>query len=1065
MIFRKHIATIICTLFFVAEALSQRIDIQGALNIRNFTNAEYNGHNQVFAITQDGRGVMYFGNKSGVLEYDGVSWRTIKVFNKKGDTREVNSLTTDKHGHVYVAAKEDLGVLLADKSGRMHFHSLKHHFSKLPDLKSPKKVLAGNAGVFYHYGGEVYQFTGDHFQTFRSAVGDEIYGIFQVNGKIYMARNKTGLYQLVNSKLVASKNGRRYNSSNKIYSILNFSNGTYIQTSEGQIDNYTIEGTIIPVELSYFKQTYNAINVMDQYFSSGSFSDGLLIYDKSFHLSYQLDISNGLIDNNINCQFLDKEGNVWVGTNKGISKVDVISPVSRFGVNYGLISGVESVCSFKGKVYFATLSGVYYLNDKFTKTSERIVKLPGLNMDCYGVRTLAFGKDTVMLIAANNGIWMLRDLSIPLVLVSKCGPYNFVQSPLDANQVFVANYDGLSKLRWTGNSFVDEGYIKGFSEDIFNISIERDGTLWLGTIENGIIKSHVRKSGNRYVKETVGSPEDGPEFIAMVDDIPYVGNDKGLYKIVNNKLVPSSDYRLPKKCGVHRVMKDGTGRLWAVLSLKNNKFEIGYFENDPNHTWNSKDFTRINTEIIHGLYSDEKDNTWLGGPNGAMLFNPTIHKKYNLPFHNLIRKVAVGDSAIFFGAFRNKEGRAIVFQTGSQIPELNFTSKSISFEFAAGSYLDETKTEYSFKLEGQDEDWSPWSVKTEKSYTNLHEGTYTFLVRARNIFGNVSDLTSYKFVILPPWYRTTIAYGIYLILIFFTLIGIVKLGNRRILRQKVQLEELVQERTTEVREQKDLVERQKELVEDKNRSIMDSIKYAKRLQDAILPTQEYITDCFSENFVFYRPKDIVSGDFYWVRKIDQKVYFSVVDCTGHGVPGAILSIVGNNGLNRAVREFGLQRPAEILDKLSELVVDAFKHEGSSEVTDGMDLALCCLNLDTNELEFAGANNPLYIISNGEMKEIKGNKQPVGPHTEKVPFGNHLIQLEKGDVIVLFSDGYADQFGGPDGKKFKYNRFKSLLIDQSASSLTEAGRNVSAEFDFWKQWHDQVDDVCVLGVRI
>ncbi|MEY4110015.1 MAG: hypothetical protein RLZZ46_369, partial [Bacteroidota bacterium] len=257
MTFKKHIVSLVFALFFMAGAMSQRNEIQGALNIRNFTNAEYNGHNQVFSITQDGRGIMYFGNKSGVLEYDGVSWRIIKVFNKKGDTREVNSLTTDKLGHVYVAAKEDLGVLLADKSGKMHFHSLKHHFPKIPDLKSPKKVLAGNAGVFYHYGGEVYQFVGDHFQTFHSVAGDEIYGLFQVNGKIFIARNKTGLYQLVNGKLKAAMNGARYNSENKIYSILNFSNGTYIQTSEGQIDKYTSEGSIIPVELSYFKQTYN----------------------------------------------------------------------------------------------------------------------------------------------------------------------------------------------------------------------------------------------------------------------------------------------------------------------------------------------------------------------------------------------------------------------------------------------------------------------------------------------------------------------------------------------------------------------------------------------------------------------------------------------------------------------------------------------------------------------------------------------------------------------------------------------------------------------------------------
>jgi len=1046
--------------------MAQRNDMQGALNIRNFTNAEYNGHNQIFSITQDGRGVMYFGNKSGVLEYDGVSWRIIKVYNKKGDTREVNSLTTDKHGHVYVAAKEDLGVLLADKKGQMHFHSLKSHFKTVPDLKSPKKVIAAHSGVFYQYGNEVLQFTGKRFTVFQSSAEDPIYGLFQSQGKVFIAKEKSGLYLLDQGKLKPAKNGAKYNKESKIYSIVSFSNSIYIQTSDGNIDSYALSsGTILPVNLKYYKETYVAINVLDQYFSSGSFSDGLLIYDRSFNLSYQLDISNGLIDNNVNCQFLDREGNIWVGTNKGISKVDVISPVSNFGVNYGLVSGVESICSFKGRVFFATLSGVYFLNENYSKTNERILKQPGLNMDCYGLKTIGFGKDSVLLIAANNGVWMLRDLNSPLELVAKCGPYNFAQSPIDPSQIFVANYDGLSKLRWTGNSFVDEGYVKGFNEDIFNITVEKDGTLWLGTIENGIIKSHVQKSGNRYVRQFITSGEDGPAYIALVNDEPYVGNDKGLFKIVNNKLLPSKEFILPRTSGVHRIMNDGSGRLWAVLSLKNNKFEIGYFENDAKHTWNSKDFTRNTTEIVHGIYSDSKNNVWLGGPNGTMLFNPKIQKNYDQPFDVLLRKVSIGDSSIFHGALRTNDGKAVLYQSAVGIPEIMFTSKSINFEFAAGSYSDELKTHYSFKLEGQDEEWSPWTLKTEKSYTNLHEGTYTFLIKAKNLYGKISPIARFKFVILPPWYRTTIAFLFYFVIVSGAVLGIIKLGNRRILRQKTQLEELVQERTSEVREQKELVERQKELVEDKNRSIMDSIKYAKRLQDAILPTQEYITDCFREHFVFYRPKDIVSGDFYWTRKIDHKVYFGVIDSTGHGVPGAILSIVGNNGLNRAVREFGLKHPSEILDKLSELVVDAFKQEGNSDVTDGMDAALCCLDLDTNMLEFSGANNPLYIISDGQLEEIKGNKQPVGPHTDKVPFTNHNRLLKQGDVLVLFSDGYADQFGGPNGKKFKYNRFKSLLIENGENTLHECGRTISAEFDFWKQLHDQVDDVCVLGVKI
>jgi serine phosphatase RsbU (regulator of sigma subunit)/ligand-binding sensor domain-containing protein len=1049
----------------VQHAGAQYGSIFGSLNIRNYSNAEYNGHTQMFSITQDARGVMYFGNKSGVLEYDGVSWRTIKVYNKNGDSREVNSLATDKTGQIYVAAREDLGVLAADKRGKVQFKSLKHKFTQVQDLKSPRKILAYDDGVLFQYGGQIFQYSNGKFKVYTSSKDDPIYGVFNADGKIYVAKEKTGLHTLIQGKFKPVVNGAFFGSQNKIYSILNFSNGTYIQTSEGNIFNFTDPSRLKEVVLDFSRPTYNAINVFDRYFSSGSFSDGLLIYDKDFRLTYQLDITNGLIDNNVNCQYLDKEGSIWVGTNKGISKIDVITPVSRFGVNHGLSSGVESICSFKGRVYFATLSGIFYLNESFTKMSDRIVRLPGLNIDCYGIKTLAFGKDTVLMIAANNGVWMMKDRSGPLTFVSKCGPYNFVQSPLDPNEVFVANYDGLSKLRWANGYFVDEGYLSGFNEEIFNISVEDDGTLWLGTIQNGIIKSHVTAKGKKHPKKIIGNPDDGPTYISVIDDVPYVGNDKGLFRIAQEKLIPSTEYKLPKKCSVHRIMKDGSGKVWAVLALKNNQFEIGYFENDGTHRWNTNDFRQMTSEIMHGIFYDENNFTWLGGPNGVLLYNSNVRKEYNLPFQVLLRKVSVGETELFSGAFRSSSGNPLILQPNEMVSEIHYTSKGISFEFAAGSFIDEGKTLYSFKLVGQDEEWSPWSSKSEKGYTNLNEGKYTFLVKAKNVFGKVSETASFKFVILPPWYRTWWAYSLYVLLIAVCFYGIIKLANRRILVQKEQLERLVKERTAEVIEQKELVEKQKELVEDKNRSIMDSIKYAKRLQDAILPTDEYIKDCFSDFFVFYRPKDIVSGDFYWVRKIGNKVYFAVVDCTGHGVPGAILSIVGNNGLNRAVREFGLQHPSDILDKLSVLVEDAFKQEGTSEVKDGMDLSLCCLDLTTYELEFSGANNPLYVISENELSEIKGNKQPVGPYSERTPFINHRIQLKKNDILVLFSDGYADQFGGANGKKLKYTKFKTLLLDHSDSPMEQVGEQISAEFDEWKGSQDQVDDVCVLAIRI
>ncbi|MFN6013765.1 MAG: SpoIIE family protein phosphatase [Flavobacteriales bacterium] len=1054
---------LICVSHFLR---AQHDGLNGSLNVRNYSNTEYNGHPQIFSITQDHRGLMYFGNKTGILEFDGVTWRTIIVPNSKGDSREVNCLATDKNGRIYVGAKEDLGYLEVGKNGKVVFRSILKLFKIRPDLKSPQTILCTDNGVYFHYDRFIYHFDGEQIvTTIASPQSDAVYRLLQADGKIYAARNISGLYTIENERFVPARNGAKYNLKNKIYSIVNFGNGLYIQTSEGNIDDYTNPYDVKPVPLSFALPVYSAITVNDQYYSSGSFSDGLLIYDRNFRLHYRIDLSNGLIDGNVKCQFLDKEGNIWVGTNKGISKVDVISPVSRFGVNFGMISGVESICSFKGRIYYATLSGIYYLNERFDKTSDRIKKVPGVDIDCFGVRSFRFGKDSVLLIAANNGVYMLKDPNGQPVLVSNCGPYNFVQSPLDPNIVFIANYNGLSKMTWTGSGFTDNGYIEGFTEDIFNISVQQDGTLWLGTISSGILRTHVHPKGGRMKKEIIGKAEDGPTYITIINGVPYVGNDLGLFKIIGGRLENSTDYMLPKKCGVHRLMKDGNGRVWAVLVLKNNTFEIGYFDNNTTHSWYSKDFQRYSSDVVHGLFFDEKGMTWLGGPNGVMLFNPTIKKSYENGYNTILRKVSVGDSSLFSGGLSTRSRIPSLKQPLDLILNIPYSTKNISFEYAASSYFDESATVFSCKLVGQDEEWSAWSSKTEKSYTNLYEGNYTFLVKAKNIYGEVSTVASYELVILPPWYRTLWAYLLYAVLFILILYAAIQLSNRRIRRQKEHLELVVRERTAEVVEQKEEIEKQKEIVEEKNRDIMDSIRYAKRLQDAILPTDEYIRDCFREAFVFFRPKDIVSGDFYFVRKIDQKVYFAAVDCTGHGVPGAFVSIVGNNGLNRAIKEFGLSGPGEILDKLSELVIDAFRQEGILDVRDGMDIALCCLDLNSKTLEYAGANNPLYVISGEELTEIKANKQPVGLFEDRVPFTNHTIHLNQDDFIVLFSDGYADQFGGPQGKKYTYSHVKNFLIDHSQEPLAELNKQLVTEFNEWIEGHEQIDDVCVIGIRI
>ncbi len=265
-----------------------------------------------------------------------------------------------------------------------------------------------------------------------------------------------------------------------------------------------------------------------------------------------------------------------------------------------------------------------------------------------------------------------------------------------------------------------------------------------------------------------------------------------------------------------------------------------------------------------------------------------------------------------------------------------------------------------------------------------------------------------------------------------------------------------------ITQQKLEIEEKSHKLEEALTDITDSVIYAKRIQSAILPPSKRVKKHLPESFILYKPKDIVAGDFYWLEQKNNSILFAAADCTGHGVPGAMVSVVCNNGLNRSVREHGLIEPGKILDKTREIVIEEFE-KSDDAVQDGMDIALCSLTDKT--LQYAGAHNPLWIIRNGEIIEVKANKQPIGQFDKLEPYTTHTIQLEHKDSIYIFSDGYVDQFGGEKGKKFKSKSFKSLLLSIQDQPMEEQKKIIDATFEKWKGSLEQIDDVCVIGVKI
>jgi serine phosphatase RsbU (regulator of sigma subunit) len=384
------------------------------------------------------------------------------------------------------------------------------------------------------------------------------------------------------------------------------------------------------------------------------------------------------------------------------------------------------------------------------------------------------------------------------------------------------------------------------------------------------------------------------------------------------------------------------------------------------------------------------------------------------------------------------------------VPEI---SETVNFWEASG----EKDTVFSFESQG--DDW--WGAIKKYQISNDSYVLVGVSVPEKDFVGSVKR--SELFILVG-----------FVIVLFF--VGFII----KAYRDKQKSNQILFEQKRVIEENKEEILFAKHEIEEKSDEILDSINYAKRIQTAILPSNSVWNENLKNSFVLYLPKDIVAGDFYWMEKIGEKVYFAAADCTGHGVPGAMVSVVCHSALNRAVREFNLRKPSDILDKVTDLVIRTFE-KSDHEVKDGMDISLCAVDLNNMKIEYAGAHNPFWLVRKGlcEFKdliksetinditlyEVKADKQPIGKFAFRKAFTNHEINLEKGDAIYLSSDGFPDQFGGPKGKKLKTKSLKKLLIRINEEPILEQKTLLTDEFNSWKGKLEQLDDVCLIGLKI
>ncbi|MDO9187517.1 MAG: two-component regulator propeller domain-containing protein [Bacteroidia bacterium] len=828
-------------------------------------------------------------------------------------------------------------------------------------------------------------------------------------------------------------------------------------------------------------------------------SSGISKYDGKSITNYRC----SFILSSVRCLIKDKTGNIWFGSGFGVTKFD-----GKNYTNYTMAQGLanNSVLSIAedkiGNLWFGTYGGgVSKFDGNRVEAIERGVNIPLENQKdlkkINGKLVKSFTNYTT-----KHG---LADNTVKCIIEDKRG-----------NMWFGTNENGISKFDarqsssdgFSGpvGSFTNYSMTQGLPNNtIFSMLEDKTGTLWFGTAGGGVCCLNPTSPPKGEGNSSSFSRSGGAPLFTIFTTAQGLANDV-VYGIVEDTL--NNTIWLGTNLGLSGLK----------LSSLSSGTEGVKFEN-----FNSKTGYPIKDLNTGALFLDRKGIIWAGTGDKLVRFDYSgIHKSpdppavfiqavkihgstiswYNLKSDNSLRRdvnklantnfenleglciedslAIVNEEVVSFnhlltaaqrGALRSKFGD-VKFDSVSRFYPLPvnlvlpFKHNNVTFDFAAIETEKPEMVRYQCFLEGYDSDWSPVTDKKTATFGNIPEGSYTFKLKACSLDGIWSVPVTYTFEVLPPWYRTWWMYSCYL-LTFLSSIGLFfRLRTASLRKEKEVLERTVKERTTEVVEQK-------ELIEEKQKEIVDSINYAKRIQYALLANDSLLKQNLKEHFILFQPKDIVSGDFYWATKIIdslpisngkeenvERFYLAICDSTGHGVPGAFMSLLNISFLNEAVTEKNIKQPNEILNHVRQRLIESVSQDGAQ---DGMDGILLCF--ENGKITYAAANNAPVILRDHLIINLPTDKMPIGKGEKNSSFTLHTIDTKKGDMLYFYTDGYADQFGGAKGKKFKYKQLEELLISIEQKSMEDQKQILTTTIENWKGNLEQVDDILIIGMRI
>jgi serine phosphatase RsbU (regulator of sigma subunit) len=642
-------------------------------------------------------------------------------------------------------------------------------------------------------------------------------------------------------------------------------------------------------------------------------------------------------------------------------------------------------------------------------------------------------------VATTYGLALIQDGQIK-IFTTQQGLLNNILYDLEEDEthrIWMGTEKGLSA--YDGKVFTYYTEKEGFTSHAVKTVKAVGKNIWAGTFGSGLIKY----DGTYFEHYNSQHGLNSNHVFSIIPDKEeiWIGTRFGINKLTKNQGFMSYGYEegfLGLGCNGNAALKDQKGNVWFCTSDR---------------------LTQMNTSLKDSLAPSPnildlsvfgKSIEWSNPPEGVYLSN---HEGLNLP-DNL---------------------------------SLPYTLNYLSFTFNGITTRFPQKVQFQYKLEGFDSDWREISLDDKAHYPNLPSGNYQFLLKTANSSGKWSEPVSYQFRIRPPWWKTWWFLLLALFSAIIASISYVRWREKSLREEQKRLQKIVDEQTFEIRaaledlqianeeinaqaeelrQQNDILHEQQLDIQSKNKQIMDSLNYGKRIQEAMLPEEKWMKTVFPKSFVFLKPKDIVSGDFYWLGCVGTKKIFATVDCTGHGVPGAFMSMIGHELLNEIVLAKNITRPDLILNELHAGVQRILKQH-SSENYDGMDLSLVSVDETQKEILFAGAQNPLYLIENNEFKVIPADKKSIGGKQagKEIQFTLQTIHYQSPVQLFLASDGYQDQFGGSKGRKYMTKNFRELLASLKSQTPENQKENLQQTLNKWMGRYAQMDDIIVVGIHL